>query len=103
MKSIFYTITLLSVGVLIGLTINNSVYLKKLDKEQTVIQQTFVDILKLQEANNNSIFVIQDTLIRIFHYTKPHKEPINGCPECAEFIKEHLKVQSEQKTMNKGN
>lgn len=103
MRHFLYTVTLLSLGTLIGLTVNNSIYLKKLDKKQVEINKTFVDMFQLQEANNNTASIIQDTLIRIFHYVKPHKEPINGCPECAEYLKGHIKTQQEHKLLNKGN
>ena len=54
-------------------------------------------LMKQQHAN---VYVIQDTLIRIFHYTKPHKPfewiakndnsgiQIPFCSECIELLKQ---------------
>ena len=28
-----------------------------------------------------------DTIIRIFHYAKPHKGPVWNCPECSDIMK----------------
>ena len=31
-----------------------------------------------------------DTLIRVFHYAKPHRGPVYGCPECSDIKKKGL-------------
>ena len=38
-------------------------------------------------ADNSRTYTIMDTLIRIFHYAKPHKGPTWNCPECEDLRK----------------
>ena len=48
------------------------------------------DIYKLSALDSIRGYVTMDTLIRVFHYAKPHKSPAWACPECADIRKKGL-------------
>ena len=39
-------------------------------------------VYALLQHQSNSNYIIMDTLVRLFHHTGQHKEPIDFCPEC---------------------
>lgn len=45
----------------------------------------------LHEQRGTNIYTIQDTLVRIFHYTKPHKSQVQFCPECMEHVQARVR------------
>lgn len=57
------------------------------------------DTYTLLASDGARLYTIMDTLIRIFHYAKPHKQPAWNCPECSE-IHEKAKKNGSVSTAN---
>ena len=43
------------------------------------------DVYTLMVSDSARLYTIMDTMIRVFHYAKPHNKPAWNCPECAEI------------------
>ena len=67
------------------LDINQVVIEKNQVELQEVIEDHLNSIYTLMKSGNARLYTIMDTQIRIFHYAKPHKEPVWACTECAEI------------------
>lgn len=61
--------------------------LKGAQAEKANWEQNIAEIDDLIARQNQTMGVMMDTQIRIFHYAKPHDAPIYGCPECAEILR----------------
>lgn len=64
-----------------------SAQLKGAQAEKANWEQNIAEIDDLIARQNQTMGVMMDTQIRIFHYAKPHDAPIYGCPECAEILR----------------
>jgi hypothetical protein len=53
--------------------------------EEMSVEDEVENIYVLIQQINAREYTIMDTMIRTFHYAKPHKGPTHGCPECAEI------------------
>ena len=60
------------------------------EKDRLFIVEHVEDIYKLSALDSIRGYVTMDTLIRVFHYAKPHKSPAWACPECADIRKKGL-------------
>ena len=60
------------------------------EKDRQFIVEHVEDIYKLSALDSIRGYVTMDTLIRVFHYAKPHKSPALACPECADIRKKGL-------------
>ena len=60
------------------------------EKDRQFIVEHVEDIYKLSALDSIRGYVTMDTLIRVFHYAKPHKSPAWACPECADIRKKGL-------------
>lgn len=47
--------------------------------------------LMLEQGNTTKWVIMDACLCVFFHYAKPHKHPIQTCPECAELYNKHKK------------
>jgi cell division protein FtsL len=63
---------------------------KIMQKDAKFIKEHIEDIYKLFVLDSVRGYVTMDTLIRVFHYAKPHKSPVWNCPECADIRKKGL-------------
>ena len=63
---------------------------KIMQKDAKFIKEHIEDIYKLSVLDSVRGYVTMDTLIRVFHYAKPHKTPVWNCPECADIRKKGL-------------
>ena len=54
------------------------------------VKEHVEDLYKLSVLDSVRGYVTMDTLIRVFHYAKPHKSPVWACPECADIRKKGL-------------
>lgn len=54
-------------------------------EEEMSVEDEVENIYVLIQQINAREYTMMDTMIRIFHYTKPHKGPTWNCPECAEI------------------
>ena len=61
------------------------------EKDRKFIVEHIEDIYKLSVLDSVRGYVTMDTLIRVFHYAKPHRGSVGGCPECADLRKRGLK------------
>tara|TARA_B100000745_G_scaffold281471_1_gene214180 strand:+ start:289 stop:633 length:345 start_codon:yes stop_codon:yes gene_type:complete len=43
------------------------------------------DVYTLMRSDSARLYTIMDTMIRVFHYAKPHKSPAWNCPECSDI------------------
>ena len=43
------------------------------------------DVYVLMRSDSARLYTIMDTMIRVFHYAKPHKSPAWNCPECSDI------------------
>ena len=59
-------------------------------KDRKFVSENIKDIYKLSVLDSVRGYVTMDTLIRVFHYAKPHKSPTWNCPECADIRKKGL-------------
>lgn len=53
--------------------------------EEMSVEDEVENIYVLIQQINAREYTIMDTMIRTFHYVKPHKGPTWNCPECAEI------------------
>ena len=60
------------------------------EKDRQFIVEHVEYIYKLSALDSIRGYVTMDTLIRVFHYAKPHKSPAWACPECADIRKKGL-------------
>ena len=60
------------------------------EKDRQFIVEHVEDIYKLSALDSIRGYLTMDTLIRVFHYAKPHKSPAWACPECADIRKKGL-------------
>ena len=60
------------------------------EKDRQFIVEHVEDIYKLSALDSIRGYVTMDTLIRVFHYAKPHKAPAWACPEGADIRKKGL-------------
>ena len=60
------------------------------EKDRQFIVEHVEDIYILSALDSIRGYVTMDTLIRVFHYAKPHKSPAWACPECADIRKKGL-------------
>ena len=61
--------------------------IKQHEEDMAYIRENIDEVYRNTELANTRAFVIMDTLIRVFHYSKPHTEPVWCCPECSEILK----------------
>lgn len=54
-------------------------------EEDITVEDEIENIYVLLQQINSREYTMMDTMIRIFHYAKPHKGPTWNCPECAEI------------------
>ena len=59
-------------------------------KDRKFVSENIKDIYKLSVLDSVRGYVTMDTLIRVFHYAKPHKSPTWNCPECEVIRKKGL-------------
>ena len=59
-------------------------------KDRKFVSENIEDIYKLSVLDSVRGYVTMDTLIRVFHYSKPHKAPVWNCPECSDIRKKGL-------------
>ena len=60
--------------------------IKQHEADMSYIRENVDEIYRNTELANTRAFVIMDTLIRVFHYAKPHKEAAWCCPECSDIL-----------------
>ena len=66
------------------------VSIKKHQESEKFVKEHVEDIYKLFVVDSVRGYITMDTLIRVFHYAKPHKSPVWNCPECADIRKKGL-------------
>tara|TARA_Y100000310_G_C20442248_1_gene696663 strand:- start:264 stop:725 length:462 start_codon:yes stop_codon:yes gene_type:complete len=64
--------------------------IKKHQKSEQFVTEHVEDIYNLFVLDSVRGYVTMDTLIRVFHYAKPHKSPVYNCPECEDIRKKGL-------------
>jgi len=64
--------------------------IKQHEEDMAYIRETVDETYRTAVVENTRAYVIMDTLIRIFHYAKPHTETMHGCPECAKIMEKGL-------------
>jgi len=69
---------------------HQKVSIKKHQESEKFVKEHVEDIYKLFVLDSVRGYITMDTLIRVFHYAKPHKSPIWNCPECADIRKKGL-------------
>ena len=68
------------------------------EQDMEFIKEHLEEIYGNTARENARTYTIMDTIIRIFHYTKPHRGPTWNCPECAEI---HDKSKGKKKSKTK--
>ena len=53
--------------------------------EEMSVEDEVENIYVLIQQINAREYTMMDTMIRIFHYAKPHEGPTRNCPECADI------------------
>lgn len=95
----FFCIGVLLVAILAGEVFDRAEYrrhvreigaaLDEVGARLRSIEEDVDDLDKLAQSAGNTNYIVMDTLVRVFHYAKPHKAPINGCPECFVYKQRH--------------
>jgi|TARA_B100000029_G_scaffold210111_1_gene207917 hypothetical protein len=87
------------VAISMGYTLyQQQVVIDRQEQDMAFIKEHLEDIYGNSARENARTYTIMDTIIRIFHYAKPHKGPTWNCPECSEI---HDKSKGEGKTKTK--
>ncbi|MFO1021528.1 MAG: hypothetical protein U0903_12650 [Planctomycetales bacterium] len=74
-------------GILYQQAVGMSQQGAEIKKEKESWEQNIAEIDDLIARQNQTMGVMMDTQVRIFHYARPHEYPITACPECAEIIR----------------
>ena len=75
-----------AVAISMGYTLyQQQMVIEKQEQNMDFIKEHLEEIYGNTARENARTYTIMDTIIRIFHYTKPHKGPTWNCPECAEI------------------
>jgi len=69
----------------IAFTVQSAVLYSEMTELRTEVNGHADDIYVLMRSDSARQYTIMDTIIRVFHYAKPHKSPAWACPECAEI------------------
>ena len=69
---------------------HQKVSIKEHQESEKFVKEHVEDIYKLFVLDSVRGYITMDTLIRVFHYAKPHKSPVWNCPECADIRKKGL-------------
>jgi len=64
------------------------IVIKQQKEDMALVKDHLEGIYTTARADNSRTYTIMDTIIRIFHYAKPHKGPTWNCPECEDIIKQ---------------
>ena len=70
---------------------NAMVYKAQLETQEEMLETQgqmnghMEDYYTLMKSDSSRLYTIMDTLVRIFHYAKPHEKSSWSCPECAEI------------------
>ena len=64
------------------------VFVDQQKKDMAFMKDHLEGLYRNSAAENARTYTIMDTIVRIFHYAKPHAGPTRGCPECAEIMKQ---------------
>jgi hypothetical protein len=77
-----------AVAVSMGYTLyQQQITIQRQEDDMVIIEDHLEGLYTNSARENARTYTIMDTIIRIFHYTKPHKGPIRGCPECSDIMK----------------
>jgi len=57
-------------------------------EDMAFVKDHLEGIYMAARAENSRTYTIMDTIIRIFHYAKPHEGPTWNCPECEDIRKQ---------------
>ena len=69
----------------IAFTVQSAILYDELTELRSDVDSHAEDVYVLMRSDSARQYTIMDTIIRIFHYAKPHKSPAWACPECAEI------------------
>ena len=61
-------------------------------KDIDYIKEEMDEIYGMKAREEAKAYVLMDTMIRVFHYAKPHKTPQPACPECDSLIRKGLEL-----------
>jgi len=62
--------------------------IKQQQEDMVFVRDHLEGIYTASRADNARTYTIMDTIVRIFHYAKPHKGPTGNCPECEDIRKQ---------------
>lgn len=75
-----------AIAISIGYTLyQQQMVIQKQEQDMAFIKDNLEGLYTNSAAENARTYTIMDTIIRIFHYAKPHKGPTWNCPECSEI------------------
>jgi len=78
-----------AIAISMGFTLyQQQVVIDQQQKDMAFIKDHLDGIYRTATTDNSRTYTIMDTIIRIFHYAKPHKGPTWNCPECEDIKKE---------------
>ena len=56
------------------------------------IKESMDEVYGMKAREEAKSYILMDTMIRVFHYAKPHKTPQPACPECDSLIRKGLQM-----------
>lgn len=78
----------------IAFTIQSAIVYNEVATLRSEVEASTEDVYTLMSSDGARLYTIMDTMIRVFHYAKPHKAPAWNCPECAEIHEKAKKAGS---------
>ena len=90
-RSIKFVVAIL-IFMCVASTTQNAILYNEVATLRGEVETNAEDVYTLMSSDGARLYTIMDTVIRVFHYAKPHKKPSWACPECAEI---HEKAKKE--------
>jgi ribosomal protein L23 len=85
-KNVTVAFLCFAIAISMGYTLyQQQMVIQKQEKDMDLIKDHLEGLYTNSARENARTYTIMDTIIRIFHYAKPHKGPTWNCPECAEI------------------
>jgi hypothetical protein len=85
-KNVTVAFLCFAVAISMGYTLyQQQTVIQKQEQDMAFIKDNLEGLYTNSARENARTYTIMDTIIRIFHYAKPHKGPTWNCPECSEI------------------
>ena len=88
-KNVAVAFLCFAVAISMGYTLyQQQAVIQKQEEDMALIKDHLEGLYTNSAVENSRTYTIMDTIIRIFHYAKPHKGSTWNCPECEDIRQE---------------